>query len=82
MVRGGASFDRQLSGLSDRPVPPPSALQPTSPAFWESEGVDIWHKLKLAEAVTTLLPFLPPDERAAARRAVAGMWALLGVDAP
>lgn len=65
-----------------RPVPPPSALQPTSPAFWESDGVDIWHKLKLAEAVTTLLPFLPPDERAAARRAVAGMWALLGVDAP
>ena len=62
-----------------RRPPARSPLTPAAAAFWETDGSDVWHKIKLAEAVSALLPLLPPDERAAARRSVAGMWSLLGM---
>lgn len=63
-----------------QPLPEPSALTPYDVAFWEHDGFDVWHKLKLAEASTRLLPRLPEEERAPADRAIGMFWSLFGID--
>lgn len=61
------------------PLPAPTSLGPADAGFWNVDGHDIWHKLKLSEAVVALLPLLEPGERRAATQTLGSMWALLGV---
>ena len=60
-------------------VPAPLALRPTDAAFWDDDGRDLWHKLKLADAVLRLADELEAPARARALTTAGGMWALLGI---
>lgn len=63
-----------------KPVPEPSSLTPQMSSFWDHDGADVFHKLKLAEAAYQLLPKIPPQERPDAERCLGLFWSLFGVD--
>lgn len=63
-----------------KPLPEPSRLTPFDAAFWENDGFDVWHKLKLAEASVRLLPRLTDGERVEAERVLGQFWSLFGID--
>lgn len=64
---------------AQRSLPAPASVGPTDAAFWEVDGVDVLHKLKLAEAVLALGPAFDARAPGLAAPRFAQMWGLLGL---
>ncbi len=64
-------------------IPPsdlkPARSTPNETRFWEQESVDPAHVIKLAEAVTAMLPRMAGTERKVAEENLARLWSLLGI---
>ena len=85
MAHAGLAAHALQIVLSDVPenelqrVPEATTLQPWHAAFWETDGDDLWHKTKLAEAAIGLLTRVDEKRRDDAEAILGGMWSMLGV---